>query len=56
VREPYVNGGEIWYADTPGAHRFAEAWHRNWLVNMGLTGRYRDQPAMNQALSADQAI
>jgi hypothetical protein len=56
VREPYVNGGVIWYADTPGAHRFAEAWHRNWLANVECTGRYRDQPALNHALSADAEI
>lgn len=56
VREPYVNGGVIWYADTPAAHRFAEAWHRNWLANVEHTGRYRDQPALNQALSADPEI
>jgi hypothetical protein len=56
VREPYVNGGVIWYSDTPAAHRFAEAWHRNWLANVERTGRYRDQPALNQALSADDEI
>lgn len=50
VREPYVNGGVIWYADTPAAHRFAEAWHRNWLANVERTGRYRDQTALNQSL------
>ena len=52
VREPYVNGGVIWYADTPAAHRFAEAWHRNWLANVERTGRYRDQTALNQSLSS----
>jgi hypothetical protein len=51
VREPYVNGGVIWYADTPAAHRFAEAWHCNWLANVERTGRYRDQTALNQSLS-----
>lgn len=56
VREPYVNGGVIWYGDTHGAHRFAEAWHRNWLANVERTGRVRDQPALNQALSADPKI
>ncbi|MBC1262225.1 glycosyltransferase family 77 protein [Synechococcus sp. BSF8S] len=56
VREPYVNGGVIWHADTPAAHRFAEAWHCNWLANVERTGRYRDQPALNNALSADQEI
>ena len=59
VREPYVNGGMIWYADTPSAHRFAEAWHRNWLLNVERTGRYRDQPALNFSLfetNADVAV
>jgi hypothetical protein len=40
----------IWYADTPAAHRFAEAWHRNWLANVERTDRYRDQPALNHSL------
>jgi hypothetical protein len=56
VREPYVNGGVIWYADSPGVRRFVEAWHRNWHDNVERTGRYRDQPALNQALSADLEI
>jgi hypothetical protein len=51
VSEPYVNGGVIWYADTSAAHRFAEAWHRNWLTNVKRTGRYCDQTALNQRLS-----
>ena len=55
VREPYVNGGVIWYADTPAAHRFAEAWHRNWLANVERTGRYRDQPALNHSLQESAA-
>ena len=51
VREPYVNGGVIWYADTPGSHRFAETWHRNWLLNVKCTGRHRDQTALNYSLT-----
>jgi hypothetical protein len=50
IREPYVNGGVIWCQDTPGAHRFAQAWHRNWLANVEQTGRYRDQPALNYSI------
>lgn len=50
IREPYVNGGVIWYQDTPGAHRFAQAWHRNWLANVERTRRLRDQPALNYSL------
>lgn len=56
VRAPYVNGGVIWYSDTPGAHRFAEAWHQNWLANVEKTGRYRDQPALNHSIYATQGI
>jgi hypothetical protein len=56
VREPYVNGGVIWYGVTRGACHFADAWHRNWLSNVEGTGRYRDQPALNQSLSAHPEI
>jgi hypothetical protein len=47
VREPYVNGGVIWYGGTSGSQFFADDWHHNWLANVEATGRYRDQPAMN---------
>jgi hypothetical protein len=56
VREPYVNGGVIWYGGTDGSFSFADAWHQNWLTNVVRTERYRDQPALNHSLSADQAI
>ncbi len=56
VREQYVNGGVIWYADTPAAHRFAEAWLRNWLANVECTGRYRDQTALNQSISTTSCL
>jgi hypothetical protein len=56
VREPYVNGGVIWYGGTTGSRAFAGAWHQNWLANVEATGWYRDQPALNQALSADPEI
>ena len=39
VREPYVNGGVILYADTLVYHRFADAWHRNRLA--GQCGVHR---------------
>ena len=55
VCDNYVNGGVIWYADSPGARRFAEAWHRNWLTNFERTGRYRDQPALNHSLQESGA-
>lgn len=49
-RYPYLNGGVVWYADTPGARTLGEAWHRHWQDAARLTGRYRDQPAFNAAL------
>jgi hypothetical protein len=51
-----MNGGMIWYANTPDTHRFAEAWLHDWLANGERTGRYRDQPALNTALSVNQDI
>lgn len=56
VRQPYLNGGVIWYAATNGSYRFADAWHRNWLINGDRTERYRDQPALNFTTSSDQSI
>ena len=56
IHAPYVNGGVIWYADTAGAHLFAETWQRNWLYNCEVTGRYRDQPALNYTLFSTPAI
>lgn len=49
----YVNGGVIYYNDTPGARRFALAWHRRWKISSQQLGQYRDQPALNAALHAE---
>lgn len=49
----YVNGGIIYYNDTPGARRFATAWHRHWKLSSRQLGQYRDQPALNAALHAE---
>lgn len=46
----YLNGGVVFYADTPGARAFGAAWHRLWLSSVAVTGAYRDQPALNAAL------
>lgn len=50
----YVNGGLIYYNDTPGARRFASAWHRHWKLSSEQLGLYRDQPALNAALHAER--
>jgi len=55
VREPYVNGGVIWYGGTAGASRFADTWHHNWINNVEQTGRYRDQPALNYSVLTSEA-
>lgn len=52
IRAPYVNGGVIWYSQSPCSYRVAESWHRLWLENVTRTGRFRDQPALNHALSS----
>ena len=52
VREPYVNGGVIWYSGTAGSRLFADVWHQNWLANVEATGRYRDQPSLNLTASS----
>jgi hypothetical protein len=46
----YVNGGVMFYGDTVGAKRFADDWHRKWLMSYRSTGRHRDQPALNAAI------
>ena len=56
VREPYVNGGVIWYGGTLSACRFADSWYRNWLVNFQRTGRYRDQPSFNYTLCSTSCL
>jgi hypothetical protein len=55
VREPYVNGGVIWYGGSPGSRRFSDAWHQNWQASVEATGRYRDQPALNATLRSSCA-
>ena len=50
----YVNGGVMFYGDTVGARRFADDWHRKWLISYGLTKQHRDQPALNAAIFESQ--
>lgn len=46
----YVNGGVIFYNDTPGAYAFASQWHKNWLFSSKKLNSFRDQPALNEAI------
>lgn len=46
----YINGGVLYYNDTPKARSFAQKWHQKWLENVNKTGRNRDQPALNSAI------
>lgn len=46
----FVNGGVIYYNDTPGSNRFSVDWHRKWLSSYEKTGKYFDQPALNAAV------
>lgn len=46
----FVNGGVIYYNDTPGSVRFADDWHQKWLSSYTTTKKYYDQPALNAAV------
>jgi hypothetical protein len=46
----YINGGVLFYADTPKASEFAAAWHDKWHFAYRQNQRFRDQPALNAAL------
>lgn len=46
----YINGGFWAYRAGPEVDRLFELWHRYWSQGFELTGRSRDQPALNLAL------
>jgi hypothetical protein len=46
----YINGGVMFYNDTPKAYQFAETWHKKWSEVRNSTNSYRDQPALNASL------
>jgi hypothetical protein len=48
----YFNGGVLFVADTPRAHRFAAEYRDRWRRYVEHTGDYHDQPALNSALAA----
>jgi len=47
----YANGGLQFYQQGNGAERFYDAWHRLWLEGVRVTGRLRDQPSLNTAIT-----
>jgi lipopolysaccharide biosynthesis glycosyltransferase len=46
----YINGGVMFYNDTPGARLFGAEFHRRWMASFLERKNYRDQPALNSAL------
>jgi hypothetical protein len=46
----YCNGGVIAWRDTARSRELSQKWHELWLESTA-TGVYRDQPALNHALS-----
>lgn len=43
----YLNGGVLYFAETPTAHALSREWHRRWLWHYKATGKHYDQPALN---------
>lgn len=50
----YINGGVLYFSDTPAARKVGCLWHRKWLASIEKCSRYRDQPALNAALCEAQ--
>ncbi|MDX9980151.1 MAG: putative nucleotide-diphospho-sugar transferase, partial [Lentisphaeria bacterium] len=50
--EAFINSGVLFFADTVGARRLGEEWHRRWREEYDRLGQHRDQPGMNSALHA----
>lgn len=48
--QAYINGGVLFFNETPGAHRFARLWHQKWLDSFAKCAWHRDQAALNSAL------
>jgi len=47
----YVNGGVLFFADTPEIHQFSQIWHQKWLASAAKRGSFRDQPSLNSAIN-----
>jgi len=54
-KHPFINGGVLYWADTPVAHRLSEGYHRRWRTYTEATGDYHDQPALNSAIAVGDA-
>ena len=50
IGKTYINGGVLFFNDTPKAHDLATLWHKRWLESSNQRQYYRDQPALNTAL------
>ncbi len=46
----YINGGVLFFNDTPKAYDLADLWHKRWLESSEQRKYFRDQPALNTAL------
>jgi Glycosyl transferase family 8 len=51
----YVNGGVLFFADTPDTYKFCQLWHQKWLASVEKRGSFRDQPSLNSAI-ADSGV
>jgi hypothetical protein len=49
-QDVYVNGGVIFYNNTPDAARIGDDWHQKWLRSYAIAKSYKDQPALNAAI------
>jgi hypothetical protein len=49
-KDVYVNGGVIFYNETPSSARFADDWHQKWLKSYAIAKSPLDQPALNAAI------
>jgi Nucleotide-diphospho-sugar transferase len=49
-KDAYVNGGVMFYNNSPGAVRFADDWHQKWLRSHETAKTFRDQAALNAAI------
>ena len=46
----YVNGGVIFFSDTPETYTFCNLWHQKWLECTAKIGKHFDQPSLNYAI------
>jgi len=46
----YINGGVMFFNDSPATRRFCAEWHRRWLRSSSELSLHQDQPALNSTL------